>query len=340
MESSQLDTTPDFYKPFLESEEKENTIEKLSFIEKMGAIIPYSLPNEHLLCNDCSEVPRIKIINFNTIDYECKKNKGQMIIADLLKGLGAFESDEDKKDDLLCKEHKEEFAYYCSQCNCNICRDCLRKDGKHIGHTLIILDELYFKLKIQIQHIVDILKINKDKNNEKDDSNPMIFDNINIDAENFIRLISIIINDFNNYQNYFLYQNIENIYKYLVRFIENKKNKNELNKLDYKIQEKIIGLRSLNERFKTGNLSQIVSIEISNVYYYVELSKICEAELFSLETLKMTNCFIKDISPLKRAKFKNIKSINFALNEIDDENGNIQTFSKLPFKDLKELNLF
>ena len=343
MNSNSLNNTPSFYQSFLKTEEKSN-IEQLSSIANMEGIFPFSFQNEHFICKCCFEVPRIQIIKINTINYECKNKKHIISIDDLLKELESIpEFEEDKKDYLLCREHKKKYRYYCNKCNCNICRECLRKTENHLGHaSFVILDELYYDFNIKIKNIAEILKINKDNSidNSKDNdiSDVLLFDNINKDAEQFIRLISILFNDFQKYPNYVLFQNIVNIENYLTNFIKNKNNKTELKKLDYKRQEKIYGLKALNERLVIGDVHQIVLIEISYALKYIDLKEICKAELFSLESLIMTYCFIKDISPLKEAKFKNIKLIDFALNEIDDKN--VQTLNELHFDNLRELNLY
>ena len=68
------------------------------------------------------------------------------------------------------------------------------------------------------------------------------------------------------------------------------------------------------------------------------IKPICDVNFESLENLILSNSYIENIWPLKFAKFKGIKIINFACNKINDKG--IKVLSNLEFKDLKELNLF
>lgn len=156
--------------------------------------------------------------------------------------------------------------------------------------------------------------------------------------QNFITLISLIFNDFRKYPSYNIFQNILIIEQFIKDIVENQNNKKQLQDLEYKIQEKIYSFNELNEAIIKGNSQQIILIEINDVPSFSDLSEMCKAELFSLETLKVIHCNIKDISPLIESKFKYIKEINFAVNRIGDEN--IKALNNLRFSELVELNLF
>ena len=80
----------------------------------------------------------------------------------------------------------------------NICEDCLREKDSHLTHSFIIFDQMYYDLNIIIKNIKELLKINENNeaNNEDSIKNNKSFDNISIEGENFIRLMSIIFNDY------------------------------------------------------------------------------------------------------------------------------------------------
>jgi hypothetical protein len=168
---------------------------------------------------------------------------------------------------------------------------------------------MYYNLNKIIKNIAEILKINEVNYNDSINYN-ISFGNINIEGEKFIRLMSIIFNDFYNYPSYQLFQNIVNINQFINEFIKNKDNIKELKDLDFKMQEKIYSLKKLKERIDKEDCENIVKIEILNVHKFRNIEPLCEANLTSLEYLKISHCSLEDISPLKKAKFTKIKNIN------------------------------
>ena len=347
--SKSFNETPSFYSSLLKNEfyindESQKEIEDISSLE---GLFPFSFTNDHLICKCCDKIPIIQIKNFNEINYECKNRKVSNINTETI--LNEFISineinEDNKRDNLLCLVHKKQFKYYCCHCKADICEDCLRKSNAHLDHSFINFDQLYYIFSKKIRNIAEILKINENNNEFEKDScinnDDLLFENktYSKNFESFIRLMSIIFNDFKNYPSYNLFQNILNIEYFLINIIKNKKYKNELKELDIKIQEKVYNFKDLKDRITTNNCHYIVLIEISSIYNFKDISFICKAELISLESLKLTYCGITDITPLKEAKFKKIKDINFAVNNIGDKN--IKVISELQFGELESLNLF
>ena len=247
-ESSVLNKTLSFFTSFLYKYYPLNESSLFSSIEKIENICYYSFPNEHLICKDCKTVPLILFKNINTIFYECDDKK-------VYKELNSIfcSEDDDYSAYLICQTHKKIYKYFCTYCNMNICEDCLRKMKKHLDHSLIIFDQMYYSIKEKIKNIKEILKIHKknnESNNENSINNNISFDQINIVGEKFIRLMSIIFNDFKKYPSYQLFQNILNIYQFINEFIANKDNRKELKDLDYKMKEKIYDVKELNKIIK------------------------------------------------------------------------------------------
>ena len=348
--SNQLDQTPSFFKSLLDNEILNTNKDVPEDISELEGLFPFSFTNDHFVCKCCNQVPIIQVKSFNEINYECKKQRVNN--TNIEKILNEFISineinEDNKSSNLLCLAHKKPFKYYCCGCSINLCENCLKRSDIHCKHSLIIFDQLYYIFNKKIINIAEILMINggniafeKENSNSNNNNDILSFEkeNFNPNIENFIRLMSIIFNDFKNYQSYNLFQNILNIEYFLSNFIKNKKYKNELKESDIKIQEKIDKYADLKERIRTNNCQNIISVEISNIYNFNDINSLCQADLISLENLMLTYCGISDLSPLKEAKFKKIKKISFAVNNIDDKN--IKIISELHFDELEELNLF
>ena len=60
---------------------------------------------------------------------------------------------------LQCREHKKLFNYYCEECSCDICDDCLLKKDDHSNHNLKIFDIIIFDINIKLKEIKEKLSV-------------------------------------------------------------------------------------------------------------------------------------------------------------------------------------
>ena len=97
----------------------------------------------HFFCNKCNTVPTIKFISFDKAHYSClcREIKDLLDIKIIKNKIFGEENNNNVEDEnnknkiiiknnkecLYCQVHYEQFAYFCSTCNKNICRKCLRK---------------------------------------------------------------------------------------------------------------------------------------------------------------------------------------------------------------------
>ena len=266
------------YRSFQEKEESQKNMEsKLSLIKPL---FPYSLNDEHFLCKCCNTVPEIQIENLNKIFYKCKNQNYSGTLEDILNKNILYDDDEEYKNNLsnlLCPEHHKKFRYFCTECNKNICKDCLRKIDLHLDHNLIIFDKLYVEIFKKIENILEIVKINSTKNDIIINPSNLSIETKYIEAEYFIRLISIVYNDFIIFPNYILFQNIIKIEQFLNNFIFNKNNKKDIKDYNFKSQEEIYTLNSLNKNIEEGKCKQIISIEIKDMSNLTDITFICNA---------------------------------------------------------------
>lgn len=303
-----LNETPDFYKSLIGSlekiVEKEGTNEELLSFQ---SIFPYSDLSDHLICKKCFKSPIIQIISFYNINYSCDCKDANMSMEDLLKkDIVHFENE--KEDEikfcLKCNKHKKKFCYYCKSCNLNMCRKCLSSNSLHTNHTFFIFDEFTYEINKKIEKILMILGIGKDE--KKNDNNS--FDSLlltekleNNIIDNFIRFISIIINDFRYYPNYSYFEIITNVHQFLNKFIKNKKNSNEINNFELNEQLKIYNLKDFNQNIACPE--QIIFISLNNSDL-IDITPVCQPNLINLENLELRGNNIVSIKPLLFAKFK------------------------------------
>jgi len=256
----------------------------------------YKNNNNHYRCPKCLFFPYIEIIDKNELKYMCKCNKFErkiIKIKDLINKITNHEEEKNtninKKKELECSKHKQEFRYYCTNCHINICKDCCES---HINqkHDFIIFDFNNYDIRNKINKLIEYFNSKQSNNNQnqkklddnksiselvenssnlpednisdklKNDktSHEIIFENSNvITKENkpyyFYELFKIIYNDYINYPNYSHFFNIENIFRFMEKEITSKIN----NKEDSENED-----NELNKYFKKGK--DIMTISYKN----------------------------------------------------------------------------
>ena len=280
--------------------------------EKIAFYKPY-----FFICSKCNEFPLIDIINLNLLKVSCACIT-EMIAPNLF-----FQKYQQKTNKILdfiknylkCQQHKKKYKFYCETCNRDICKKCLN-NKKHKGHSFKIFDFLIFDFNIKIQTIFTKIYYSRNK---------ILLDQ---KFKDIYKLIKVITANYKKYQNYNVFRTVSNIYNFLLFNIENKDSNTPVKEL------KITKLKEINNRLNNPYL--ITSIIISR-QKLINLENICKADLINLDVLELPNNNINDISPLKNAKFINLKHLNLCNNKIDGHN--IVYFEDIYFKYLSHMNL-
>lgn len=311
---------------------------------------------KHFICKECNTVPIIICKSYNIFKYTClcseiqektietifnkniyeearnndnnndssqsgNNNESNSIQTKMIVEKQVNEESKEKNPHFLilkCKEHKEEFVYYCKECNLNICRKCLTQSGNHKDHQLDLFDTKTFEINKITENIKEIFE------KKKKDSKEII---------NFIELMKIIFNDFKYYPNYSHFPIIKSCNDFLQKKIEKNPNSNIINvNQDYIF---INNKRELDENFDTPQKIKKIIINESNPNI---ISCIKILELNNLTELNLKDNFIRSIEPLANNRMENLEILNLACNDIDDSN--IKYFFEFDFPKLKDLNLF
>ena len=275
------------------------------------------------ICPYCKIFPTIELINCKSLKILCDCDKS--IIININNFFQKYEKKIEKKNEyfdfinnnLKCKVHKKKYKYYCETCKNNICRNCLLLNEMHKGHNIKIFDFLLFDFNIKLQTILNKIYDNK---------NGKLLDN---KFKGLYRLIKVIITNYKKYPCYIIFRTVKNIYNFLLFNIDNNDSNNPLKEV------KITKIKEINNINSMNNIYLITSIIISR--QKINLEDICKADLVNLDVLELPNNDINDISPLKYAKFQNLKHLNLLNNKIDDIN--IPYFKEFNFKLLSCINL-
>ena len=323
-----------------------NEIDKEEYNEIIKSVCSFSNINDHFFCKKCGIIPVIKFISFNEIIYSCNchNNYKEQLFSFLQRTIVSMDNENNENNEtendffeinaFFCNNHKgEKYLYYCEICKINLCRKCVRDTGGHKDHYILIYDQLMFDADKKIKVIKEKFNLNS-SNFENQSSNFFDKNDFQISKTlNFIKLISILINDYNFYTNYTHFKIISNIYEFLTK-AEKEKSK-DIEEFEIKKQIIILNRRELQRNLNNCELIIEISIEKNNLY---DINKLCEANLINLKSLSLKENNISNIKPLVLAKFKNITSINLSVNKIGDEN--IEYFSQLEFTKLTTFNLF
>lgn len=283
-----------------------------------------SFENSFYLCSKCQIIPLIDFIDCETIKIKCYCNKERESIIGMDCFFKKYEKKlrkEKNKIDFInryikCKEHNKKFKYHCEDCNKDLCKNCLLLTKMHKKHNITIFDFLIFYFNIRKKTILNKIYDNKDKKL------------LNPKFKDLYKIFKIIDSNFSKFHTYNIFRTVENLYNYLLF---------NLDKVDSnKTQMKEIKIRQIKEINNISNLHLITSIIISK-QNISNLENICKADLVNLDILELPNNDINDLTPLKCAKFLNLKHLNLSNNKID--NKNISHFSDFRFKNLSHINL-
>ena len=313
----------------IKDENLENTEE--NFQEITSTPLFFSEQNNHFLCNLCKKnTPLIYFQDkkLETIACSCEcSDKIEIYSIPQIINL-CSEDNSNFSDIMICQKHGNKFIGYCKKSKKNICEICLSELSQE---NIIYFDSLQSDINKYINNLKEIFKlVDIKQGNEALDLSFLI-------GENFIILISMIINDYEQYPNYNLIKNIENIYISLQNLI--KDDDDNLDRLDI---NKIIDIKSKHEfddleKLDNKTVMLINSIDISAINFY-DISKFCKIKMENLKELNLSDNNIEDIKPLIDAPFINLEILDLKKNKIGDKN--IPYIQKFKFEKLKHLNFY
>ena len=270
----------------------------------------YITKKKLILCQKCGKSPKIsfntlKLININC---ECQIYENENI-EKFHEYFFTFNNNKIKFENFTCKNHlNKKFRYFCQDCNFDICKDCIAKDGKHKTHTYISL-----------------LNCKKE------------FETIKEYKENvfFSEIMELIKKSYEEYPNSNLYETINNAYSFISEKKYEDKKLNDAILIKSKRMLKIRIPRELIENNK--NTNEIIEIQIIRQNFH-NLKELCKFNFPNLKILNLSENNIDDISPLKYLISPNLDSLILLKNKINDKN--IEYIKDFQFPKLKSLNFF
>ena len=221
-----------------------------------------------------------------------------------------------------CKIHNDKkYIYYCEECKCDLCDECLKETKiyrsiqkiikKHETHPKIELEK---KINEEVNNIQSALKIIKGN-----------LPNGFSDFRKILNLIKDIIKENKDYCCYNIYKSLINIYNYLSNF-------------KYPVTKKMIKITTIKEIKENINKGDdIIIIKINN-QKYSNISDFKNLNLELLSELNLNENEIEDISPLENCNLRNLKIFNIEKNKLN--NKCINVFKNLSLPNLKRLNLY
>ena len=265
--------------------------------------------NNYCICKHCQIFP---LINYDSsskkLNISCgcrnKKNKDMQYVLD------NYTVPKNENNILQCREHKKLFNYYCEECSCDICDDCLLKKDDHSNHNLKIFDILIFDINIKLKEIKEKLSVKNEFIDNEDLNNDDIKKKIDI-------FINIIMNEVEISPNYNLFKTIENMYNSFV--------------------EKEMEINTLEDFENVKNTEQINSLLLIN-QKIDNIKNLFNKSLINLKVLSLQNTRINDISPLLNCNSENLHFLDLSYNQLD--NNAIDIFRKLKLNKLNLLNLY
>ena len=318
-------------------------------------------------CSECSSLIEILSINENNniIEFNClNKNfnhnkKLTMPIKEYLEKMKKFNNNKLNKDE--CEIHKAKYLCYCFDCNCHLCKECL-KEGNHLNHVknniieiepskeeLNIIEEIIKEYEIKIDHLsreklnkMNELKISlnnkqkqeEDKNKENLSKNEnQKQDELKINKDKYENDINEIIQRKNEeiklrklkYSNEI--EEINNKYKLEEEKI-NQNFKDIINELNKIYEEDIKNLKHNEIIENMNNLKQIIEL-ISNTYNAYNNNYFNALNINSVLSTYMENDHIKNEIMKKISKdkyeqvYNKIKQKNINQKNIGNKNLNL-----------------
>ena len=119
-------------------------------------------------CSECSSLIEILSINEdnNTIEFNCLSQENQhskrivMPIKEYLEKMKKYNNNNKLNKD-ECEIHKTKYVCYCFDCNCHLCKECL-KEGNHLNHIKNNIIEIE-PTKEELNILEEIIKYNEVK---------------------------------------------------------------------------------------------------------------------------------------------------------------------------------
>ena len=88
-------------------------------------------------CPCCPLMPEIKCFDqvLGTVKFYCKEHgENTLDVEDFIEKIGEFENNCELKVNNKCKNHKNEYEFYCLDCQENICEKCIKETNEHENH--------------------------------------------------------------------------------------------------------------------------------------------------------------------------------------------------------------
>lgn len=321
------DNNISFKKNFSENNDKENI--KIKFKTKK------------IICKECNSCPKIYLNNDRySINLICNcKEYENMELDYFMKNFVLEEEEENDKysnkikydNYCQCEKHLGNiFAYFCNDCEGNLCNECYTEIKSHLMHTIINFNENKIMKKInEIKIKISELKNINSSNFKSSEKNKKYF--------NFLEIIRIILEVYENYRCYNLYRCINNIYDSLKK--ENEDNNQII------VHDKIMKeyfkvrfskeLKKVLEKNKNGDALKSIRI---NKKYFNSFDILSNKDFKNLKLLELSDNNIEDLTPFLNYKFPVLEELNLSMNKIDDENAN--KLFKIEIPNISFINLY
>ena len=132
--------------------------------------------NYHFLCKKCNEVPVLKFIQRNIINYicNCKESPKELLIKDIYDHLFYSEKPNIDEPKFECKLHNIKYSFYCDKCKKSLCIKCIKDSSQHkkffslpgnkIKKNQYINEKLGINKKSTLEDNIKTEELNKDNN--------------------------------------------------------------------------------------------------------------------------------------------------------------------------------
>ena len=323
---------------------QENNIEFLNDVNENNnrENIKIKFKIKKIICQECNNFPKIYLNDDRyTIKLICNcKEYENMEIDYFMKNFVIEEEENDNNSNKIhfdnyckCEKHLEKkYAYFCNDCEENLCNECYTEKKSHSMHTIINFNGN--ELMKKISEITKKLKDLSDHN-----SSNFISSEKEKKYYNFIRIIRVILEVYKDFHFpcYNLYRCINNIYDSLKK---GKEDDSQVIKYDKTMKEYFKvrlskELKKVLEKNKNGDAIKTIRINKKNLNCLDILSN---KDFKSLIQLELSDNNIEDLTPFLNSKFPVLEELNLSMNKINDENAN--KLFKLDIPNLTYLNLY
>ena len=320
-DSSIVDVNEEETSAFPEIQEEDSTEES-----RQNSV--YEIINQIIYCLCCFSTVKIVFLSKKKISIKCQKRWKTIDInnIEIYFHDNNVEMKKDEKIENLYCRHEEinvfnKFQIYCTNCNCNLCEDCIKKKCEY--HSFKNLN-LEYKIK---KYLDDYLR-----NNEKSEDESEKY---------FCKLIRVLMNTNEEFPNNKTLESLENLYNFLIN--GNEKNENESK------EEKTGIFIKKREDLKKKNLllEQIYQIKMEN-NNFKDLKFLCKTlsknkKNIYLKKLTLVGNNITSIkylvkTPVNNGLFINLNKLDLSRNKLRDDS--IKYIEQLNCVNLKELYLY